>query len=222
MSSAASKIILVTGANQGLGFAIIKVAALRDPGAAFILASRKRLAGEEAAEKLHGLGVSATIDVVELDVTNDEQIAAAIRFVKTKFGRLDGRCFLPNPVRAQPGGTLALRLSYSSRQQRRHQRANTPPTLGDLLGDARAVQCDPQHEPDLGGRAHARIHASFASRRFRPEDHQHLLGPWQHDKRTNDAQYGARPRLRCQQGWHERAERAHAGRGKRPRGRDQD
>ena len=102
-SAALSKIIFVTGANQGLGFAIIQVAALRDPRSTYVLASRKRLAGEEAAKKLRELGVTAKIEVVQLDVTNDEQIAAAVDFIKTRFGRLDGECFCSflNPAYAQ-------------------------------------------------------------------------------------------------------------------------
>lgn len=92
MSSTPSKIIFVTGANQGLGFAIIQVAALRDPRSIYVLASRRRLAGEEAVKKLQELGVTAKVEVIELDVTNDEQIAAAVEFIKTKYGRLDGEC----------------------------------------------------------------------------------------------------------------------------------
>ncbi len=101
MNSASSKIIFVTGANQGLGFAIIQVAALRDPKPTYVLASRNRLAGEEAVKKLRERGVTAKIEVVELDVTNDEQIAAAVDFIKTRFGKLDGECFLSNPAYTQ-------------------------------------------------------------------------------------------------------------------------
>lgn len=103
MTSALPKIIFVTGANQGLGLAIIQVAALRDPEATYVLASRKRLAGEEAAKRLRELGVTAKIEVVELDVTNDAQIAAAVDFIKTQYGKLDGECFLSNPASARLG-----------------------------------------------------------------------------------------------------------------------
>ena len=101
MNSALSKVVFVTGANQGLGFAIIQVAALRDPEPTYVLASRKRLPGEEAAKKLRELGVTAKIEVVQLDVTDDEQIAAAVDFIKTRFGKLDGECLLSNPADAQ-------------------------------------------------------------------------------------------------------------------------
>lgn len=103
MTSTSSKVIFVTGANQGLGFAIIQVAALRDRESTYILASRRRQAGEEAAKRLRELGVAAKIEVVDLDVTNDEQIAVAVDFIKARFGKLDGRCFISNPARAQLG-----------------------------------------------------------------------------------------------------------------------
>ncbi|ROV92433.1 hypothetical protein VPNG_09579 [Cytospora leucostoma] len=108
VASTSPKIIFVTGANQGLGLAIIQVAALRDPEPIYVLASRKRLAGEEAAEKLRELGVTAKIEVVELDVTNDEQIEAAVNLVKTKFGKLDDPS--SHPDGAPDRGTAATVL----------------------------------------------------------------------------------------------------------------
>ncbi|KAK3945059.1 hypothetical protein QBC46DRAFT_372636 [Diplogelasinospora grovesii] len=118
MTSTSPKIIFVTGANQGLGLAIIQVAALRDPDPTYVLASRKRLAGEEAVKKLHELGVTAKIEVVELDVTNDEQIAAAVDFVKTKFGKLDvliNNAGISGPMRPPPLESLStMRARYNT------------------------------------------------------------------------------------------------------------
>lgn len=94
MASTSPKVIFVTGANQGLGFSIIQVGALRCPEAIYILASRNLQSGQEAVSKLRDLGVKAQIDVVQLDVTNDEQIAAAADFIKAKFGKLDGKSLL--------------------------------------------------------------------------------------------------------------------------------
>ncbi|KAI0473197.1 NAD(P)-binding protein [Xylariaceae sp. FL0804] len=118
MSSASPKVIFVTGANQGLGFSIIQVAALRDPESTYILASRRRAAGEEAVEKLRELGVTARIEVVELDVTKDEQIAAAVDVVKSKFGKLDvlvNNAGIIGPMHPPPTESLAeMRARYSS------------------------------------------------------------------------------------------------------------
>lgn len=86
------RIILCTGANQGLGFEIIYVSALRDPSTVYILACRNVAAGHEAVQKLRDSGIQAALEVVQLDVTSDEQIEAAAERVKKKYGRLDGEC----------------------------------------------------------------------------------------------------------------------------------
>lgn len=73
-STAAPKIVLVTGANQGLGLAVIEVAGIRYPDNVYVLCSRDLDKGREAAAKLQQQGVEAQVDVVELEVTNDEHI----------------------------------------------------------------------------------------------------------------------------------------------------
>lgn len=94
------KVILCTGANQGLGFAILQVAGLRHPTNTYILCSRDLNAGQQAVQKLKDLGVTAKIDLVELDVTNDQQITAVINHVTNTYGRLDGKpiSLLPIPT----------------------------------------------------------------------------------------------------------------------------
>lgn len=87
---AAPKIIICTGANQGLGFEIIYVSALRDPSSTYILACRNVAAGHEALQKLRSMKITAALEVVQLDVTSDEQIEAAAEWVRRKYGRLDG------------------------------------------------------------------------------------------------------------------------------------
>ncbi|BCR83458.1 uncharacterized protein ACHE_10860S [Aspergillus chevalieri] len=42
-----------------------------------------------AVQKLKDLGVTAKIDLVELDVTNDQQITTVINHVTNTYGRLD-------------------------------------------------------------------------------------------------------------------------------------
>lgn len=86
----ASKVVLCTGANRGLGLAILQVAGVRDPSATYILACRKKEDGQAAAEQLAKDGVSAKIDVLQLDVTDDEQILEAIKYVAINYRKLDG------------------------------------------------------------------------------------------------------------------------------------
>ncbi|EHK97190.1 hypothetical protein M7I_7074 [Glarea lozoyensis 74030] len=42
--------------------------------ATFILTARKKLDGQTAAEQLIKDGITAKVDVIELDVTDDEQV----------------------------------------------------------------------------------------------------------------------------------------------------
>ena len=84
------KVILVTGANRGLGYSILQVAGARDPSATFIMTSRKLEAGQEAAAKLAEEGIKAKIEVLALDVTNDDQVLETVKYVEEKHGKLDG------------------------------------------------------------------------------------------------------------------------------------
>ncbi|KAH9940509.1 short chain dehydrogenase/reductase family protein [Epithele typhae] len=83
------KIILVTGSNQGLGWGIIKVAALRDPASTYIMCTRKLEAGQEGIQKLRADGVTAKVDLLQLDVTSDADITAAVKHVADAYGKLD-------------------------------------------------------------------------------------------------------------------------------------
>ena len=89
-SDSTSKIVLCTGANRGLGHAILQVAGLREPSTVFILSCRNPASGHAAKEQLAKEGVKAHVEVIELDTTNDEQIMAAVKFIETKYGKLDG------------------------------------------------------------------------------------------------------------------------------------
>ncbi|PQE24303.1 short chain dehydrogenase protein [Rutstroemia sp. NJR-2017a BVV2] len=62
------KTILLTGANRGLGLAIIHLAATRDPSSHYILAGRKA----------RNTGITAPLDLLKTDVTNDTDIAAVV------------------------------------------------------------------------------------------------------------------------------------------------
>lgn len=85
-----TKVVLITGANRGLGYAVLQVAGSREPSTTFILCSRDLESGEKAKSQLEQEGISAAIDVLRLDVTNDDQIMEAIQHVTVKYGKLDG------------------------------------------------------------------------------------------------------------------------------------
>ncbi|KAI9929951.1 hypothetical protein ASPWEDRAFT_23679 [Aspergillus wentii DTO 134E9] len=85
-----SQIVLVTGANQGLGFSIIKIAGQREsPNNTYILCCRSLETGQKAVQELKAQGGKANVDLLQLDVTNDEQITAAVKYVESTYGRLD-------------------------------------------------------------------------------------------------------------------------------------
>lgn len=85
-----NKVVLCTGGNRGLGYAILQVAGLQEPSTTFILASRNLESGREAAEKLASEGIKAHIDVIQMDVTNDDQIIEGVKHVAKTYGKLDG------------------------------------------------------------------------------------------------------------------------------------
>lgn len=83
----ANTVVLVTGANQGIGFEIAKKLATEHKDYHVIMAGRRKDAIEDAAQKLQSAGLS--VEPLVLEVTSDASIEAAATFVSDKHGRLD-------------------------------------------------------------------------------------------------------------------------------------
>lgn len=81
----AQRIALVTGANRGIGFAV--VAQLAQKGMTVILGSRDLDKGKAAAAKLVAEGLSVLPR--QLNVTDPESIAQLAAQIEQEFGRLD-------------------------------------------------------------------------------------------------------------------------------------
>jgi NAD(P)-dependent dehydrogenase (short-subunit alcohol dehydrogenase family) len=79
------KVALITGANKGIGLETGRQ--LGRQGIHIIIGSRDAARGAAAAQKLQKEGISA--ESVKLDVTSAEDIAAAVRQVESKHGKLD-------------------------------------------------------------------------------------------------------------------------------------
>jgi NAD(P)-dependent dehydrogenase (short-subunit alcohol dehydrogenase family) len=79
-------IVLISGANTGIGLAVAKKLA-KDHGYHVVVGSRNAAAGEEVAAGLVASGFAASS--VQLDVTSDASIAAAVSWIEHQFGRLD-------------------------------------------------------------------------------------------------------------------------------------
>ncbi|MCO6000247.1 SDR family NAD(P)-dependent oxidoreductase [Actinoallomurus rhizosphaericola] len=79
------KIVLITGANKGVGFATARE--LGRAGHTVLLGARDPERGSAAAAELAGEGLDARF--VRLDVTDPDTIAAAARLIAETFDRLD-------------------------------------------------------------------------------------------------------------------------------------
>jgi NAD(P)-dependent dehydrogenase (short-subunit alcohol dehydrogenase family) len=116
-SSQPRQIILCTGANGSLGFAIIQSLTLHLPNAHFILACRSPTSGQEAITELRNKSILSPIEVLPLDVTNDANILSAIAFVTSRFGKLDilinNAGIAPAPMDDSIASSPSLSLSYT-------------------------------------------------------------------------------------------------------------
>ncbi|KAI1104960.1 hypothetical protein F4804DRAFT_305575 [Jackrogersella minutella] len=88
-SKMASKaLVLITGANQGIGFAIAKQFA--SLGKYHVLVSARSTSNAEAAiQEIQKESSDAALTPITLDVTDDASIAAAAKNVTDQFGHID-------------------------------------------------------------------------------------------------------------------------------------
>ncbi|KAJ9621114.1 hypothetical protein H2204_012008 [Knufia peltigerae] len=86
MSTTQKTIALISGANTGIGEATARILA-RDHGFHVLVGSRNLEAGEKVAKSITSQGHSA--EAVQLDVTSDASIAAAVDKIEKDFGLLD-------------------------------------------------------------------------------------------------------------------------------------
>ena len=89
MSNPAQEIVVVTGANTGVGQQIAHQL-LRDHGDRFyvFVGARTPSKGEAAVKQLHDEGFKNS-EFLHIEVTSDESIARAAKTVEQKFGRVD-------------------------------------------------------------------------------------------------------------------------------------
>ena len=79
------KIALVTGANKGIGYEVVRQ--LAEQEMTVLLGARNAERGEEAAETLRG--ESFDVHFVRLDIQDASTHQAAAQFIEEKFGKLD-------------------------------------------------------------------------------------------------------------------------------------
>lgn len=86
--SSAEHIVLVTGANQGIGYQTA-LQLSKHANVHVLIGARDLAKGEEAAKTILALSPEGVVSPLLIDITSDDSVAAAVREVESKFGRLD-------------------------------------------------------------------------------------------------------------------------------------
>lgn len=80
-------IVLISGANQGIGFEIAKKLATEQNDWHILIGARDLTKGNEAVKSLSDL--ASTVEAVELNVSSDESISTCVADISKTHGRLD-------------------------------------------------------------------------------------------------------------------------------------
>ncbi|KAM5523899.1 short chain dehydrogenase [Fusarium oxysporum f. sp. phaseoli] len=83
------KLVLVTGANTGLGFQIVKAVCSSDTEYEVLVGGRSIQKAEQAITSLKEQFPSSHLHAIQVDIGDDASIVAAFEHVKTKYGKLD-------------------------------------------------------------------------------------------------------------------------------------
>lgn len=126
---AVTRTALVSGANRGIGFEIVRQ--LARLGVLAVIGARDPQDGAKAAEKLQSEGLE--VPVVALDVDREESAAEAVAEVKRLYGRLDILVNNAAILVDEPGGFNASFFDLKSDTVRRTMETN-------LLGPIRLIQ----------------------------------------------------------------------------------
>ncbi|XP_049880177.1 carbonyl reductase [NADPH] 1-like [Pectinophora gossypiella] len=83
----AGKVAVVTGANRGLGYEVVRALCERVPEVTVYLTARDEVAGLQAVQELNKLGLNPQFH--QLDVTNKQSVANLADFIKATHGGFD-------------------------------------------------------------------------------------------------------------------------------------
>ncbi|KAF5565089.1 transcriptional regulatory [Fusarium phyllophilum] len=83
------KLVLVTGANTGLGFQIARAVCSSDKGYEVLLGGRSLQKAEQAVKNLKEEFPTSYLRAIQLDIEDDISIASAFEYIKAKYGKLD-------------------------------------------------------------------------------------------------------------------------------------
>ncbi|KAE9362865.1 putative short chain dehydrogenase/reductase [Stipitochalara longipes BDJ] len=84
-----SRIVLITGANSGVGYATAKVLTSASDAFHVIICARSLEKGKAAKAEIEAGGIKGTLSAIQLDVTDETSISEAVAHVQKQFGRLN-------------------------------------------------------------------------------------------------------------------------------------
>ncbi|KAI0175828.1 hypothetical protein GGR52DRAFT_538310 [Hypoxylon sp. FL1284] len=82
-------VVLVTGGNRGIGNAIVQAIGTRVRDVTVLVGCRSLDRVEEPIRMPKELGIVAKLEPIEITITEDASIKAAVRVVEDKYGKLD-------------------------------------------------------------------------------------------------------------------------------------
>ncbi|EON68301.1 hypothetical protein W97_07559 [Coniosporium apollinis CBS 100218] len=88
-TKAPQTIVLITGANQGLGFEVAKKLAAEQANYHILLGSRNPQKGQDAASCITNLAENTSVQATEIDILSDASIQRCVSEVEARHGRLD-------------------------------------------------------------------------------------------------------------------------------------
>lgn len=91
MTTQDAQIVLITGANTGIGWEAVKALLQSDRKYLVLMGSRSLEKAADAIKKVQQEvpGSASTVEPVQVDISSDDSIQAAYDAVKQKYGRLD-------------------------------------------------------------------------------------------------------------------------------------
>ena len=87
----ASRVILVTGANRGIGYEAVKYLSQQLPNDKILLSSRSVENGDAAIKKMREEDSAhdySNVEVIELDITKQDSLSSAVKTIRDKYGKL--------------------------------------------------------------------------------------------------------------------------------------